>query len=130
MQWRELNHRPKRITATSIVMLFAGVGLISTGIIKIAPIAVIVGVFEIFVGYGLYIGKSWAWTSTVIVQFVIFGLILILASLVAPHTRDPADTFGQFTGMYGLGAIAAIIVLPNMFKSTTRAYFGKVRLNA
>jgi hypothetical protein len=144
MQWRQLNRRPKRITAISIVMLIAGVGLIGTGITNIhpvheysadaspsvrSPLAAIVGVFEIFVGYGLYSGKGWAWTSTVIVQFVVFGSILILLIPVAQHSPDPAGTIGQIIGTYGIGAIAAIIVLPNMFRSTTRAYFGKVRLN-
>ena len=77
MQLRDLNHRPKMITALFIVMIFSGLGLISIGINQIVLMALIFGVLEILVGYGLYSGKGWAWTWTVIVQFVIFGVIIL-----------------------------------------------------
>jgi hypothetical protein len=80
------------------------------------------GVFYLAVAYGLYSGKGWAWTSAVTVQIIGFPLGLVLSFVLGQGIASLA------AGIPGL--IFAIIILSYMFRSTTKAYFGKVRITA
>jgi hypothetical protein len=136
MQWRHLNHRPKGITVMVILQILGGISMLGLGVQMAAGVsyyggsvqAILVGIvytglgaFYLTVAYGLYSGKGWAWTSTVVVQIIGFPLGLLLG-------------FALGQGIASLGGIPgvifAIIILSYMFRSTTRAYFGKVRLTA
>jgi hypothetical protein len=95
--------------------------------LPIALIYLALGVYWLFVGYGLFVGKGWAWTTTVIAQVVGFGLVVI-ATLIFSFGTSSIDTAAWSIVIFAPGLIYGIIILGYMLRSTTRAYFGKVKL--
>jgi hypothetical protein len=73
----------------------------------VGGILLIIGLIAIGIGYGLWNGKGWAWTATLI--FSILGILLGLLSLPS--------------GVVGLLIDAAIIYY--LFRLEVKQYFGK-----
>ncbi|QQG48151.1 MAG: hypothetical protein HY247_05185 [archaeon] len=89
----------------------AGYGFLAGFIAVLGAVVLIIGLFAILVGYGLWSGKSWAWTLAVILA--ILGILGGLGSLAT----------GNFGSVVGL-AIDVIIVW-YLWKPHVKAYFGK-----
>lgn len=128
MQWRELDRRPRGITIISILMILAGILYAIVGLVFFAIagflglIYLALAAYALIVGYGLYVGKGWAWTTTVIAQIIGLAVGVISSVLIS---QDPV--IGLTASIPGL--IVGIIILWYMLRSTTRAYFGKVKLS-
>lgn len=135
MQWRQLNHRPKGITIIAILQILGGIGSISNGVFLIGgggsysgnsgylgAYGLALGVFYLFVGYGLYSGKGWAWTTSVLAQIVGVPLGLVVGLAAGQGVAILAGSIPSI--------ILAIIILSYMFRPTTKAYFGKAQLTA
>jgi Na+-driven multidrug efflux pump len=89
--------------------------------VAIAIYYICYGAFFLFVAYSLAGGKGSSWTLTVLAQTIVIPVSLLFAYYLALGQNN------SVTAMV-LGIIFAIIVLPYMFRSTTRAYFNKARL--
>ena len=87
-------------TGTLLASVFAFIGVI----------ALIVGVFAILIGYGLWTGKGWAWTLAFV--FTIIGLAFGLFSLLSDLTNI-------------LGVAIDALIIWYLWKPHVKAYFGK-----
>ncbi len=139
MQWREVNHRPMGITIVVILQIIAGITSIIGSIIYLTNSAadednygfvylfltIVLGIFYLYVAYGLYTGKGWAWTYVIIVQII--GIPL---SLIVFFAGQSDGLPGDLTGFGLVSVPLSIIIVLYMLKSTTRAYFGKAKLSA
>lgn len=132
MQWRNLNRRPTGITVIFIINIVSGIswifidlGTIGTAMdpffpVFVSPMLITLTTIHLFlsiglliVSYGLYVGKGWSWEAIIGIQIIniLFAIINLNAA--------------------GLGVTLVIsgIVIYYMIKPTTRAYFGKVKLD-
>jgi hypothetical protein len=150
MRWRNLNDRPKGITLVVILQIINGLFiLINFGplvfILLMFPgffgfmlpfilIPIFIGIFFIINGRALYIGKGWSWWATIIINILnimnISYLFMPLISSQAIPLSQIAET-NMGLGLHSLIAniICAVITMPYMLRSKTRAYFGKVKID-
>jgi hypothetical protein len=81
------------------------------------------GIVYLIIGYGLFNGKGWSWTYTVLLQIIIIPYSIIVDGLIK---------YGDITETFNIQIfyiISGIIILWYMLKPKTRAYFGKVKLD-
>jgi hypothetical protein len=120
MRWRELDHRPIGITIIAILIVFGAIAFLVSGlfligsIFEISIIWLALGIGYLVMAYGLWKGKGWAWAAVVMLSII--GIIMSVVSIVA----------GNIGGIIGLAING--IYLWYIMRSTTRAYFGKVKL--
>jgi hypothetical protein len=95
----------------SSILTTYGYGAFSGVVTVFGGIAVVLGLFAIFVGWGLWSGKSWAWTLAVVLY--ILGALTSLVGLAGGS----------------LGSIVPLIlyalILWYLWKPHVKAYFGK-----
>lgn len=94
----------------------AFVGLVGVAALAVVALAlgvflVIMGIFSLLIGYGLWTGKSWAWTIGVI--FSILGIIGGIISLATGNT-------GSIVGL-----ILQVLIIYYLTRPYVKAYFGK-----
>ena len=96
--------------ASSGILSTYGVGMFSGFISLFGGIIIVIGLFAIFVSWGMWSGKSWAWYLAVVLYAigVIFGLVLLVA--------------GGLTGIVSL--VIDLLLLWYMFRPHVKAYFG------
>jgi|YelNatPaOPRAMG01_1025707.scaffolds.fasta_scaffold94794_2 MFS family permease len=82
-------------------------GLVAGMLIAIGVVMVILGLISLFIAYGLWTGKGWAWTLCLV--FSIIGLILSILSLPS--------------GIISL--IINILILYYLTRPHVKAFFGK-----
>ena len=108
-------HRPLGVTIIAILAIIGGISSIAVGvpllvvIIGIAFIAL--GIVYFVVAYGLWKGKKWAWTITMIVSVI--SIIIGIASIA--------------TGNVGaiIQIIISAVVIYYLYRPNVRAFFGK-----
>lgn len=118
MQWRTLEKRPTGITLVVILSILGGIISICLGAIvflfggaTIGILMVPIGIFNLFIGYGLLKGEGWAWTCAVI------GYIINIAFAVIDISMGSGSGRGISIAISG-------IILYYLFWPTTRKYFG------
>jgi hypothetical protein len=102
------------------------------------------GIFFAIVGYGLYVGKGWAWKYTVTLQVINFvfsiSFSLLLPLLIVSLSPMPLAMGSDEDSLIGnlmLNSIVSliptviffIITMSYMLRPKTRAYFGKVQID-
>ena len=108
-------HRPLGVSIVAILTAIGGIVFLTSGavllIIGIGIIFLAVGIAFLVVTYGLWKGKRWAWTVTLILSVI--GIILAIASLAVGN----------------MGAIVSIIihgvVIYYLYRPNVKAFFGK-----
>lgn len=108
-------HRPLGVSIVAILTAIGGVVFLTSGsvllIIGIGIIFLAIGIAFLVVAYGLWRGKRWAWTVTLILSVI--GIILAIASLAVGN----------------MGAIVSIIihgvVIYYLYRPNVKAFFGK-----
>jgi hypothetical protein len=122
--------RPKGITILAILIIISGA--ISLFGIVAGPLGIasaVLGITYIIMGYGLYKGKSWAWTGTIISFLVGIGMgivsTIISIYILTAEVRSSSIT----TGIYAIGlAISfgfAPVILYYLYRPHVKTYFGK-----
>ena len=110
-------HRPLGVTIVAILtaiggLIFLGSGLVLL-IVGIGVILLALGIAYLVMAYGLWKGRGWAWTITLILSVI--GIIVAIASIVAGN----------------VGAIISIIihgvVIYYLYRPNVKAFFGAAR---
>lgn len=102
----------------ALSFIFIGVfaiGVTGTGIfaiigIIVGGVAILIGLVQLIIAYGLWAGKGRAWFIALI--FGILGIIFGLLSLA-----------GGITGILGL--VISLIIVYYLFQPSVKAYFGR-----
>jgi uncharacterized membrane protein HdeD (DUF308 family) len=108
-------HRPLGVTIISILTAIGGIVFLASGavllVVGIGIILLALGIAYFVMAYGLWTGKRWAWTITLILSVI--GIIVAIASIVAGN----------------VGAIISIIihgvVIYYLYRPNVKAFFGK-----
>jgi hypothetical protein len=113
--------RPLGVTILSILAILGGIGFLISGSAAFAlvPLAgiiiggalILIGLAYFVMAYGLWKGKKWAWTITLILSII--GIILGILSL-----------FGGNMGAIFQILINAIVIY-YLYRPNVKAYFGK-----
>jgi hypothetical protein len=114
-------HRPLGVTIIAILAILGGIGFLFSGSaafallpiagIVIGGILVIIGLAYFVMAYGLWNGKKWAWTITLILSTI--GIILGIASIA----------IGNVGALFQI--IINAIVIYYLYRPNVKAYFGK-----
>ena len=88
-----------------------GVGTISALLIALGAIVLILGILYLFVGFGFFSGKPWAWTLGIIVSVV--DIVLDIVQIV----------LGGYSSILGL--VIGLLIIYYLMRPHVKAYFGK-----
>jgi uncharacterized membrane protein HdeD (DUF308 family) len=108
-------HRPLGITIIAILAIIAGISSIAVGVPLLVVLIgigfIILGIVYLAVAYGLWKGKKWAWTITLVVSVI--SIIIGIASLA--------------TGNVGaiIQIIISAVIIYYLYRPNVKAYFGK-----
>jgi len=108
-------HRPLGVTVIAILTLIAGIAFIAIGAVLLAVgigfalIAIAIAYFVM--AYGLWKGKSWAWTITLILSAI--GIIFAIASIAA----------GNIGAVFHI--IINAVIIYYLYRPNVKAFFGK-----
>jgi uncharacterized membrane protein HdeD (DUF308 family) len=108
-------HRPLGVTLIAILTLIGGIIFLASGIVLlivgIGIVLIALGIAYLVMAYGLWSGKGWAWTITLILSVI--GIIVAIVSIAAGN----------------VGAILSIIihavVIYYLYRPNVKAFFGK-----
>ena len=108
-------YRPLGVTIIAILTAIGGIVFLASGaallVIGIGIILLALGVAYFVMAYGLWTGKRWAWTITLILSGI--GIILGVISIAAGN----------------IGSIVSIIiqavVIYYLYRPSVKVYFGK-----
>jgi uncharacterized membrane protein HdeD (DUF308 family) len=108
-------HRPLGVTVIAILTIIGGIIFLVSGlvllIIGIGIILLALGIAYLVMAYGLWKGKGWAWTITLILSAI--GIIVAIVSIATGN----------------VGAIISIIIngviIYYLYKPNVKAFFGK-----
>jgi uncharacterized membrane protein HdeD (DUF308 family) len=111
-------HRPLGVTIIAILTIIGGIAFVSAGavlaVVGIGFVLIALGIAYFVMAYGLWKGKGWAWTITLIISAI--GIIIGIASIAASPQR-------------AAGAIVQIIinavVIYYLYRPTVKTFFGK-----
>jgi uncharacterized membrane protein (DUF2068 family) len=119
--------RPLGVTIIAILTIIGGIGFLISGItaVGVAPFLPDLGILSAAIGavlialgiayfvmaYGLWKGKGWAWTITLVLSFI--GIVLGIASIVT----------GNIGALFHL--IINIIVVYYLYRPNVKIFFGK-----
>jgi lysylphosphatidylglycerol synthetase-like protein (DUF2156 family) len=124
--------RPLGVTIIAILIVIAGILtlLVGIGSIAIGPltalglvfvaagvVSLVIGIAYLVMGYGLWKGKGWAWTISMIV--LIIGIIIKLISL--PRAVASGSNFSEDIVSIAISAF----ILYYLYRPHVKAYFGK-----
>ena len=120
-------NRPIGVTIIAILTIIGGIGFLASGIAAVvaAPFLsdmeglsagigaalMALGIAYFVMAYGLWKGKGWAWTITLVLSFI--GIVLGIASIVT----------GNIGAVFHL--IINIIVVYYLYRPNVKAFFGK-----
>jgi uncharacterized membrane protein HdeD (DUF308 family) len=107
--------RPLGVTIIAILTLIGGIIFLASGlvllIIGIGIILLALGIAYLVMAYGLWKGKGWAWTITLILSAI--GIIVAIVSIV----------LGNVAAI--INAIIHGIVIYYLYRPNVKAFFGK-----
>jgi hypothetical protein len=87
------------------------VGLLGGGAAAVGAVLIVLGIVSFIVAWGLFKGKGWAWTVTIILSAI--SVIMGIISLVG----------GNFGAVVNI--IIAGVVIYYLYRPHVKAYFGK-----
>jgi uncharacterized membrane protein (DUF2068 family) len=99
------NPRPLGVTILAILTVISGIGFL------VSVILVPLGIANLVVAYGLWKGKRWAWTITLVLSFI--GIALGLASIAT----------GTIIAIWPV--IINAIVIYYLYRPNVKAFFGR-----
>jgi uncharacterized membrane protein HdeD (DUF308 family) len=108
-------HRPLGVTIIAILTAIGGIIFLLSGlvllIVGIGIVLLALGIAYLVMAYGLWRGKGWAWTITLILSVI--GIIVGIVSIAAGN----------------VGAIVSVIiqgiVIYYLYRPNVKAFFGK-----
>jgi uncharacterized membrane protein HdeD (DUF308 family) len=114
-QMESHKNRPLGVTIIAVLTAIGGIIFLASGavllLIGIGIIFLALGVAYLVMAYGLWTGKRWAWTITLILSGI--GIILAIISIAAGN----------------IGSIVSIIihavVIYYLYRPSVKVYFGK-----
>jgi uncharacterized membrane protein (DUF2068 family) len=110
-------HRPLGVTIITILTIIGGIGFLASGIAAVGLSAgigaalIALGIAYFVMAYGLWKGKGWAWTITVILSFI--GIALGVASIA----------IGNIGAIFHI--IINAIVVYYIYRPHVKVFFGK-----
>jgi uncharacterized membrane protein (DUF2068 family) len=99
------NPRPLGVTILAILTVISGIGFL------VSVILIPLGIANLVVAYGLWKGKRWAWTITLVLSFI--GIALGLASIAT----------GTIVAIWPV--IINAIVVYYLYRPNVKAFFGR-----
>lgn len=99
------NPRPLGVTILAILTVISGIGFL------VSVILVPLGIANLVMAYGLWKGKRWAWTITLVLSFI--GIALGLASIAT----------GTIVAIWPV--IINAIVIYYLYRPNVIAFFGR-----
>ena len=107
--------RPLGVTIIAILTVIGGLIFLSSGlvllIVGIGVILLALGFAYLVMAYGLWQGRRWAWTITLILMVI--GIIVAIASIVAGN------------GASIVSIIIHAVIIYYLFRPNVKAFFGK-----
>jgi len=97
--------RPLGVTILAILTVISGIGFL------VSIILVPLGIANLVMAYGLWKGKRWAWTITLVLSFI--GIALGLASIAT----------GNIVSIWPV--IINAIVIYYLYRPNVKAFFGR-----
>jgi len=97
--------RPLGVTILAVLTVISGIGFL------VSVILVPLGIANLVVAYGLWKGKRWAWTITLVLSFI--GIALGLASIAT----------GTIVSIWPV--IINAIVIYYLYRPNVKAFFGR-----
>ena len=108
--------RPLGVTIIAILAIIGGIALLSTGavliVIGVGVVLILLGIAYFVMAYGLWKGKRWAWTITLILSVI--GIISGIISIATRHYEVIIDI------------IINAVVIYYLYRPNVKAFFGKV----
>jgi hypothetical protein len=107
--------RPLGVTIIAILTLIGGIIFLASGlvllIIGIGIILLALGIAYLVMAYGLWKGKGWAWTITLVLSAI--GIIVAIVSIVT----------GNLAAI--INVIIHGVVIYYLYRSSVKTFFGK-----
>jgi hypothetical protein len=107
--------RPLGVTIIAILTAIGGIAFLAIGIalliIGIGFVLIAISIAYFAMAYGLWMGKRWAWTITLILSGI--GIILGIASIA----------FGNIGAVFHI--IINVVILYYLYRPNVRAFYGK-----
>ena len=108
--------RPLGVTIIAILTIIGGIALLSSGavliVVGVGVVLVILGIAYLVMAYGLWKGKRWAWTITLILSVI--GIISGIVSIATGHYEVI------------INIIINAVVIYYLYRPNVKAFFGKV----
>jgi hypothetical protein len=108
-------HRPLGVTIIAILTLIAGIAFVAIGavllVVGIGFALIAIGIAYFVMAYGLWGGKSWAWTITLVLSGI--GIIFAIASIAA----------GNIGAVFHI--IINAVIIYYLYRPNVKAFFGK-----
>ena len=108
-------HRPLGVTLIAILTVIGGLIFLSSGlvllIVGIGIVLLALGIAFLVMAYGLWKGKGWAWTITLILSVI--GIIIAIVSIAAGNVAAIINVI-----IHG-------IVIYYLYRPNVKAFFGK-----
>ena len=114
--------KPKGIAFIAILTLVSGLISIFSGDV----VFLLLGIVSIVMSYGLFKGREWAWSVTIIVS--VFNIVASVTFLAGsffnfPITNNNPLVLGSMIWMYKVGINA--IILYYLYRPHVKVFFGK-----
>ena len=108
-------HRPLGVTIIAILVVIGGILFLFSGIvlliIGIGILLIALGIAYFVMAYGLWNGRGWAWTITLILSVI--GIIIAIVSIAAGNVAAIINVI-----IHG-------IVIYYLYRPNVKAFFGK-----
>jgi uncharacterized membrane protein HdeD (DUF308 family) len=108
-------HRPLGVTLVAILTAIGGLIFLGSGlgllIIGFGFILLVLGIAYLVMAYGLWNGRGWAWTITLILSVI--GIVVAIATIVAGNVSAVINII-----IHG-------VVIYYLYRPNVKAFFGK-----
>jgi uncharacterized membrane protein HdeD (DUF308 family) len=106
-------HRPLGVTLIAILTAIGGIIFLASGLVLliVGIILLALGIAYLVMAYGLWKGRGWAWTITLILSAI--GIIVAIVSVAA----------GNVSAIISI--IIQGIVIYYLYRPNVKAFFGK-----
>ncbi|HZA06600.1 MAG TPA: hypothetical protein VE619_02755 [Nitrososphaeraceae archaeon] len=111
-------HRPLGVTIIAILTVIGGIAFVAIGtvllVVGIGFVLIAISIAYFAMAYGLWNGKRWAWTITLILSGI--GIILAIASIAV----------GNIGAVFHI--ILNAVIIYYLYRPNVKAFFGKSNL--
>jgi hypothetical protein len=94
----------------------------------VGGVLLVIGIGYLIMSYGLFKGKGWAWTITIILTIIGIAIQIVSTSVGSVFTTSSLhNTNNATSGIVGsiIGIAINIIILYYLYRPHVKAYFGK-----